>query len=95
MSQIWSVFAAVRRDTNLDEPALSPPPGVEPHFSKQSPEQAWYYVVAVLGTVVTGSLYILRMYTKIRIVRKVDITDCKKKMWDSCKIHVLIARKTS
>lgn len=62
----------------LDGPALSPPPGVEANFSTESHVEKWYYLCAVLCTVSPGSFIILRMYTKISIVRKVDLTDCKR-----------------
>jgi hypothetical protein len=63
---------------DLDGPALSPPPSVEANFSTKSHAETWYYVCAVLCTVIPGSFIVLRMYTKVSIVRKVDLTDCKR-----------------
>lgn len=61
----------------LHEPALETPPGVISQFpTTHSDEQAWYYVCAVLSTVVPGTLLLLRLYTKLRILRKMDVTDC-------------------
>ncbi|MCJ1464632.1 hypothetical protein MMC07_003245 [Pseudocyphellaria aurata] len=60
----------------LQEPALDTPPGAISQFPTiHSDEQKWFYVCAVLSSVVPGILLILRMYTKIWIVRKVDLTD--------------------
>lgn len=61
----------------LQEPALETPPGVISQFpTTHSDEQAWFYVCATLSTVVPGILLLLRLYTKLRVVRKVDLTDC-------------------
>ena len=61
----------------LDGPALSLPKGVTPEVNNHSGEQALYFVVASLCTIVPGMLLLLRLYTKLRIFRKVDLTDCK------------------
>ena len=61
----------------LMEPALDTPPGVISQFlTIHTNAQAWYYVCATLATVIPGTLLLLRMYTKLRIVRKMDLTDC-------------------
>lgn len=61
----------------LQEPALETPPGVISQFpTTHSDEQAWFYVCATLSTVFPGILLLLRLYTKLRVVRKVDLTDC-------------------
>lgn len=61
----------------LQEPALGTPPGIISQFpTTRSNEQAWYYVCATLSAVVVGTLLLLRLYTKLRVVRKVDLTDC-------------------
>ena len=61
----------------LNQPALSTPPGIVSHFpTTHSRVQVWYYVCAALCAVTTGTFLLLRLYTKVRIVRKVDVTDC-------------------
>ncbi len=60
----------------LQAPALDTPHGVERHMSTRSPEQAGVYVCSVLVAVVPGILLCLRLYTKIRILRRTDLTDC-------------------
>lgn len=60
----------------LQAPALATPPGVERHMSTHSPEQAGVYVCDVLCAVVPGTLLALRLYTKIVILRRTDLTDC-------------------
>jgi len=61
----------------LDGPALDPPPGIVAHFSRTSPDQKWFYICAPLFTVIPGIFMILRFYTKLRIVRKLDLADCE------------------
>ena len=61
----------------LQEPALATPPNVRSQFpTTHSNEQAWFYVCATLSTVIPGTLLLLRLYTKWRIIRKLDVTDC-------------------
>lgn len=61
----------------LQQPALETPSGVISQFpTTHSDEQAWYYVCVTLSTVVPGTLLLLRLYTKLSIVRRVDLTDC-------------------
>lgn len=60
----------------LHEPALDTPPGLHRHMSTQSPDQAGVYVCSVLVAVVPGNLLCLRLYTKLRILRRSDWTDC-------------------
>ena len=60
----------------LDGPALQPPPGVVANVTNRSDEQFWYYVCISVCTVIPGNLLCLRFYTKLRIIRKVDLTDC-------------------
>lgn len=61
----------------LQEPALATPPGVVSQFpTTHSNDQAWFYVGVVLAAFVPGCLLLLRLYTKVYIIRKVDVTDC-------------------
>ncbi|KAL8858966.1 MAG: hypothetical protein Q9178_004447 [Gyalolechia marmorata] len=59
----------------LDGPALQPPPGVAANVTNRSDELFWYYVCVPVCTVIPGILLCLRLYTKLRIIRKVDLTD--------------------
>lgn len=61
----------------LQQPAFETPPDVVSLFpTTHSDEQAWFFVVATLSSVVPGTLLLLRLYTKVHIVRRVDLTDC-------------------
>jgi hypothetical protein len=70
-------MSALRLLYDPNAPALLPPPGNAAKFQTMSHARTWYYVFVVLCTTVLGCFIILRMYTKIFIVRKVDLTDCK------------------
>ena len=71
----------------LQGPSSDTPPGVVSQFpTTHSDEQAWFYVSATLSAVVPGTLLLLRLYTKLRVVRKVDVTDC------STSPFILVAR---
>ena len=61
----------------LLKPALGTPDGVISHFpTTHSSEQAWFYIAGTLSAVVPGTLLLLRLYTKWRVVRQVDLIDC-------------------
>ena len=61
----------------LQEPALPTPSGIVSQFpTTYSNEQLWFYVAAPLCAVVPGILLLLRLYTKMCIVRNVDLIDC-------------------
>ena len=61
----------------LQAPALQAPSGVISQFpTTYSSEQVWFYVASTLSGVVPGALLLLRLYTKVRIVRNVDLIDC-------------------
>ncbi|KAF1950141.1 hypothetical protein CC80DRAFT_554601 [Byssothecium circinans] len=60
----------------LELPAMDPPPGVESHFVTSNPDaMRWYWLAAVMCIVVPGLLLLLRLYTRLRIIRKTDLTD--------------------
>jgi hypothetical protein len=61
-----------------EQPALPWPGGPNPTWEPKlhSPEQAWYYVCVTLCAVVSGVFIMLRLYTKLRIVRALDLSDC-------------------
>ena len=72
----------------LQGPALQPPPGATVRFpTTHSDEQKWFYVCVVLSSVVPGVLLLLRMYTKLRVVRKVDFTDCSMTIFPNLLYH--------
>jgi hypothetical protein len=59
-------------------PAMKAPPGVFPlPLGRTSPDQKWYFICVPLFTIIPGFFLMLRLYTKVNIVRKVDLTDCK------------------
>ena len=74
-----STTAALARTTMSDrllEPALRTPSGVTSQFpTTHSSVQVWFYVIGTLFAVVPGTLLLLRLYTKWRIVRKLDLID--------------------
>lgn len=59
-----------------DEPALGAPKGVVPYVTNSSDEQFWYYVYASFCTTISGIFLPLRLYIKLRIIRKVELIDC-------------------
>ena len=62
---------------DLEGPAGRTPPGVVPHLTNSSEDQKWYYVGVVTCLVIAGIFVVLRFYTKLRIIRRTDLSDCK------------------
>ena len=69
MSHIYTI-------TSPPIPALTPPPGVIPDFNDPSSIRPYFIVASSLGMVESGFLLILRLYTKIAVVKKVRWEDC-------------------
>lgn len=62
----------------LDMPALqNPPPGADLTMTTDGPDQVWYLVVAITCIAVPGLFLMIRMYTKLVIVRSLELADCK------------------
>ncbi|KAL8684505.1 MAG: hypothetical protein Q9224_006309, partial [Gallowayella concinna] len=62
-----------------EAPALQPPPGVEAYITNHSDEQRFFYVCITLATVVPGVLLLIRLYTKARLMKKIDLPDSPQK----------------
>lgn len=61
----------------FEEPALVTPPGLISQFpTTHSNEQKWFFVCVIICAAVSGFFLLLRLYTKLHIVRKLDLTDC-------------------
>lgn len=54
---------------------MQPPPGVEAHVTNHSDEQRFFYLCITLATVVPGVLLLIRLYTKARIMKKIELSD--------------------
>lgn len=63
----------------LSEPALHHPPGVISNLSwkEHAHEQKWFYIVVTLCHCIPGIFLLLRLYTKIVVVRKLEFVDCE------------------
>ena len=64
----------------LNGPALQPPPGVTPKYTDRSTALEVLYVACGLVLVVATTAAALRAYSRICIVKKVQIEDCKSDM---------------
>lgn len=62
-------------DAILDEPAMEPPPGVQSNFENPAnlshPELAW------LQLIISTAVVVMRVYTKLGVVRKMLAEDCE------------------
>ena len=62
----------------LDGPAMAPPPGVKPNFVNPPNLEKEFYADLILCLTISVLVVCMRMWTKARLVRKVQIEDCKK-----------------
>ena len=58
------------------DPALTPPPGIIPDFQDPFTIRPYWIVTAALGLLLSGLFLALRLYTKIKIVKKLRWEDC-------------------
>lgn len=61
-------------------PALKPPPGIVPDFDGPFTLEPYSITTCALCIGLTTTLVLARMYTKVRIVKKV--------LWEDCKIYL-------
>ena len=60
----------------LDGPAMVPPSGIEPNFVNPENKTRYFVLTVVLTMVVSTSAFLMRVYTKTRLIRKVGWEDC-------------------
>lgn len=63
----------------LTLPAMGPsriPEGADTTLTINGPDQMWFTVTAVLCTAVPALFLMLRVYTRLAIVRSLEVTDC-------------------
>ena len=70
MSQTYTIVSP-------PDPALTPPPGVIPDFQDPFTLRPYFIVASSVGLVVSGFALLLRLYTKIAIVKHCRWEDCK------------------
>jgi hypothetical protein len=62
-------------DAILDGPALAPPPGVKPNFV--NPDNLAHPGLAVLQLTIATLVVLMRIYTKLGVLRKMQAEDCE------------------
>ena len=63
--------------TGPPDPALSPPPGIVPDFQDPFSLRPYYNLTASLSLLSTGFILVLRLYTKIVVVKQCRWEDCE------------------
>lgn len=64
----------------LSLPAMGPdriPPGADTTMTTNGPDQVWFTVTAATCVTTTALFLILRLYTRLVIVRSLEVADCK------------------
>jgi hypothetical protein len=67
-------------DFYLRLPAMSPsriPVGADMTMTTDGPDQMWFLVVAITCIAVPALFLSLRVYTRLAIVRSLEVSDCK------------------
>ena len=60
----------------LSLPAMIAPPGADRTMTLDGPDQVWFLVVGILCIAIPGLFLMLRVYTKMAVVRSLEIADC-------------------
>jgi hypothetical protein len=66
----------------LSLPALGPdqvPDGADTTMTTNGPDQVWFLVVAIICIAIPGIFMMLRLYTRLAIMRCLEPADCKLK----------------
>jgi hypothetical protein len=53
------------------------PPGADRSMTLDAPDQNWFLIVAILCVAFAGIFLIIRVYTKLAIVRSFELADCE------------------
>lgn len=61
----------------LDSPAMAAPPGLEHNFINPPNLRTEFYVDVTICFIVSVVAVGIHMWTKVRLIRKVNIEDCK------------------
>lgn len=61
----------------LNGPAMAPPPGITPNFVNPPNLEKEFYIDLILCLTISVLAVCMRMWTKARVMRKVQIEDCK------------------
>lgn len=61
----------------LNGPALKTPPGVTRHLDNISEDLGWGYTTIILSFTIAGIFFLLRLYTKFWIIRRLEAADCR------------------
>lgn len=64
----------------LNGPGMAPPPGVKPNFVNPPNLEKEFYIDLILCLTISVLVVAMRMWTKVRVMRKVMIEDCKRKL---------------
>ena len=59
----------------VDEKSI--PPGADRTMTVDGPDQIWFLVVAILCISFSGIFLMIRVYTKLAVVRSFELADCK------------------
>ena len=73
--QTRSIMNQAVKDAILDGPALAPPPGVKPNFV--NPDNLAHPGLAVLQLTIATLVVLMRTYTKLGVLRKMQAEDCE------------------
>ena len=73
--QTRSIMNQAVKDAILDGPALAPPPGVKPNFV--NPSNLAHPELAVLQLAIATFVVVMRIYTKLGVLRKMQAEDCE------------------
>lgn len=69
--------AAAQMEKMLEGPAALPPLGVHQHVTNTSDMQIWFDICIGICISIAGLFTLMRLYTKLVILRMTDLSDCK------------------
>ena len=86
--QARSIMNQAVKDAILDGPALAPPPGVKPNFV--NPDNLAHPGLEVLQLTIATLVVLMRIYTKLGVLRKMQAEDCEYLFSMSRKLEMVV-----
>jgi hypothetical protein len=82
-------------ESMLNSRAMALPDGADPTFTLDGPDQIWYLIVAITSIAIPGIFLMVRIYTKLSVVRRFELADCEKLLFPLSKSQIADARQIS
>jgi hypothetical protein len=77
-----NISGSIHDQTIMDHPAMEPPEGVQPNFEDPPNHNELGFATVTPAFTVAAIVVLLRVYAKVRIIKRLDLEDCMWPRWN-------------